>query len=150
MTNLIDKIKEDSLAARKARLPTASFMIALLGEAQVPGKNNGNRASTNEEVIKVLTRFKTGLEETVSFAFNDERYVGLHAKALTELTIVNSYLPEMLGEEQIKTVVHSLFDNGIVAIGFIMKHFKDTYPGQYDGKYVSSYVAAYNKNLTES
>ena len=49
---LINQIKSDALEARKARQTnTATLLTTLYSEASMVGKNDGNRESTDAEVL---------------------------------------------------------------------------------------------------
>ena len=62
---LIEKIKEDSLRARKDRNTwKANLLTTLYAEASMIGKNKGNRVSTDEETTAVITKFLKNAQET--------------------------------------------------------------------------------------
>lgn len=64
---LIVKIKHDQLVARKNRDQIESTLLTtLIGEADMVGKNNGNRDPFDEEVISVVKKFLKGVNETIA------------------------------------------------------------------------------------
>lgn len=63
---LIEKIKADSIEARKAKETVkANLLVTLLAEVTKVGKDKGNRATTDEEAIAVIKKFLKGVEETL-------------------------------------------------------------------------------------
>ena len=130
--SLIETIKNDSLNARKARNALKSNLLTTLySEAGIIGKNNGNRESTDEEVIGVVKKFIK----------NTEILLGLHdsEETKTELTYLKEYLPKQLSNYELKNIISGLIDSGN-NIGQVMKHLKENYSGLYDGKVASQLV----------
>jgi uncharacterized protein YqeY len=99
MENLLKRIKDEALISRKEKDSFRSnTLLTLWSEAAMVGKNNGNRESTDEEVLKVITRFKKGVSDTISI---------LSIKISTlekELSIYDEVLPEQLSEEQLREI----------------------------------------------
>jgi hypothetical protein len=60
--SLIQTIKADQVQARKARSASASILTTLIGEAEMIGKNAGDRESTDEEVIAIIKKFIKNLD----------------------------------------------------------------------------------------
>lgn len=54
-----------------------------------------------------------------------------------EYMYLKDYIKQQLSSEEIIKIITGLKTNFNCNIGFVMKHFKDNYPGQYDGKLVS-------------
>jgi len=136
---LLELIKSDQLEARKAKQTTrASLLTTLLGEAQMIGKNKGNRESTDSEVVAVTKSFLKKAREVADIAPSD--------KIAEEIDILESYLPKQLTESDMKLIAATvILDNGYASpkdMGKIMKHFKETYDGQYDGAVLSKAVKA--------
>lgn len=131
--SLIQTIKEDQVRFRKAghKLPAAQ-LTTLIGESEAVGKNKGNRAPTDEEVMTVIRKFIKGIDETRSLT-KDSAY------AETERQLYQGYLPAQLTEDQIGVMVELLKGQGKNK-GEIMKWFKENHAGLYDGKFVSSLV----------
>jgi len=66
--SLLQDIKNASLEARKIKSELSSFLVTLYAEAAKIGKDSGNRESTDEEVIKILKKFKSNAEELIKLA----------------------------------------------------------------------------------
>jgi uncharacterized protein len=56
--SMMDKLRADLLTARKERSDMTGLLTALVGEAAMIGKNNGNRETTDEEVLRIVKKFR--------------------------------------------------------------------------------------------
>lgn len=140
MPTLIQRLKADSLDARKAReAAKSSFMTTLLSEASMPGKNDGNRESTDEEALAVCAKFDKNIAELLSVRPTD-------ATALAERAWLASYLPTKLNQEALSALIVDVArELGLATIGprdmgGIMAGLKKRAPGQYDGAIASALV----------
>lgn len=150
--SLLNQIKADSLEARKAGAKnSAALLTTLYSEAAAVGKNNGNRESTDEEVIKVVRRFVKNNDETLGHL--REVQAGLAdneiAKVSAELTILRSYLPAELTDENIQeAIAYVVQPNGpetymapnLKMMPHVKAYIDNKWPRAYDGKRVSEIV----------
>ena len=135
---LINTLRKDQLEARKNKDKLKSTLLTtLIGEASMIGKNNGNRESTDKEVFDVIKKFIKNINTTIELVedVNDLK---------TEKTILESYLPKQLTEEELDNIIVSAikennYDN-IKQMGAIMKFLKDNYNGLYDGSTASKII----------
>jgi hypothetical protein len=147
--SLLEKIKEDTVAARKARRSDiVSFLSTLYAEASNIGKNDGNRPSTDEEVVRVVKKFMDGAKEVIEkLPKEDERYVS----AVAELAILTGYLPKQMTEAELSAAVDQIITEGGLdktekkTMGVVMGMLRQRYAGQYDGKLANEVV---KKSLT--
>lgn len=148
--SLMQILKDDQLAARKARETVkASLLTTLIGEAAVIGKNDGNRDTTDAEVVAVVKKFIKSNVELYSSAKNIWDSPVLDA-IIEEKSILDSYLPKQLTKEDLKIIFrkYSFYDCTQASVpnkGQFMKHLKDNYVGQYDGKVAAEAVDEYLK-----
>jgi uncharacterized protein len=140
--SLIDRIKADALAARKARdTLRASLLVTLTGEAERVGKDNGNRAPTDQEVTDIILKFNKNLGEVIKVRPSD-------AQALAERAVLESYLPQRItGEALVAAVKAVIAQLGLATVtgkdmGAIMKGLSAAHPNAYDGKEASEAVRA--------
>lgn len=132
--SLLAKIKADQLDARKNKLTEkASLLTTLIGEATMVGKNDGNRETTDVEVIAIIKKFVNNIQECLKVAAADKQ-----AQFQTELNVLNEYLPKQMSDDDIKREAELAIVNGAKNIGAIMNHFKNNFAGTYDGKVVSN------------
>ena len=137
--SMLEVIKNDSIIARKARdTNKASLLATLFSEASMIGKNDGNRETTDAEVVKVVKKFIKGIDEMISV-------VGTKSRFPLEKEILSKYIPKQMDKEEMYDVVSNvLFIHKIERIpknmGKVMALLKATYDGQYDGKVASQIV----------
>jgi len=140
--SLIKDIKSDQLYSRKNKQASnATLLTTLIGEAEMIGKNNGNRETTDAEVVAVIKKFIKNNQELMSVVnpessgFND---------AKIENDILTNYLPTQLTETELRSVVQkriaTLENISPKIMGKIMAWLKETYNGQYDGRMASTIV----------
>jgi len=137
MVTLLQQIKKDQLRVRKAKqaIP-ASLLTTLLGEASMIGKNDGNRESTDAEVISVIKKFIKNIDESLK--------VKPDKVLVLEKLLLEGYLPTQLtGDTLVDVVQKIVLDNQLTSprdMGAVMKIMKESCAGQYDGKEVSTIV----------
>lgn len=137
--NILQKIKQDQLEARKQRdLIRAQLLTTLYSEAAKIGKDAGNRESTDAEVIAVVQKFiKTNNEFQnlqIAVAADQQQVLKIEAE------ILSSYLPTQLSSEEVLSIIEQHFSEGKQDIGSLMRVFKDNYAGRYDAAVVSKLV----------
>jgi len=140
---LLEKIKQDNIAARKAKNTVKSALLTtLVSEISNVGKNDGNRETTEPESIAVVKKFIKGVDETLKaleFSSNSRVLV-----AIEEKKILESYLPTQLSEIELTAVVDqiisTLADRSPKQMGVVMKRLKEMHDGRYDGKIASGII----------
>jgi len=137
--SLLQKIKDDQLVARKEkRVADTALLTTLIGEASMVGKDDGNRESTDAEVMAVIRKFIKNLDEVISITNTESIAYG---KAMDEKKFLLSYLPKQLTEYDLTSIVNehiSMTTN--TNVGSVMKFLKEFYGGKYDGKLASQVV----------
>ena len=136
---LIDQIKADQLQARKDRdTVRASLLTTLYSEAAMIGKNDGNRATTDQEVIAVIKKFIKGIDETVAAGAQTA------PQLLVEKEILTAYLPSQLDDAALSVIIDGIIESqgisGMKQMGLVMKELNANYAGQFDGKAASTIV----------
>ena len=97
--SLLAQLKKDSMLARKAADSVrATLLSTLIGEAEMVGKNAGNRESTDDEVQQTIRKFLKNNQEALGVIKDAERRVALEQ----ESAILTAYLPPMAGEAEVK------------------------------------------------
>lgn len=121
---LKERINADFMLAFKAKdMVRKNFLGILKGEIQ--NEEGRGTLATDAVVMSILKKMEKSLKLT-----NSE-------EALTELGFIEPYLPTMMTEEQIATVIKDLVAGGANNIGLIMGTFNKTYVGQADNGIVS-------------
>ncbi len=139
--SLLFTLKNEQLEARKSKDSVkAQLLTTLIGEAEMVGKNDGNRPVTDQEVIATIKKFVKNLDETIRIA-SDYRDGESADKAWAEKTILEQFLPKQLTEVELRNAMSQLItDNGLSgpkAMGVLMKDLKAKFEGLYDGKTAS-------------
>lgn len=136
---LIEQIKQDQLAARKAAKLDAPFngtqranvLTVLIGEAEMIGKNDGNRQSTDQEVIGIIKKFIKNLDETIKLAVTPQIYIN-------EKNILQEYLPTQMDEDALKRAISEIISTQDTPVmGKVLGVLKVRFPGLYDGALAS-------------
>lgn len=142
---MIKQILSDYLQARKDRdLVAINLLSVVIGDVETKTKHRmvEKESATDEEVTAVVNKILKGIKMVLATEGITKEAAGL---ALTEQGLLMSYLPEMLEEVEIASIieVQPAFDS----IADAVKYFKKNYPGQVDMKIVTRLV---NKKLTSS
>lgn len=127
---MLTQLKADQLAARKAKQTVrAKLLTTLISDAEMIGKNDGNRETTESEVIALVKKYIKNAEEVLLH--------GNNAETVEELAILEGYLPTQLNDDQIEVIVQQVIEEQSLTepkqMGLIMKHLKQNYDGQFDG-----------------
>jgi uncharacterized protein YqeY len=121
---LKERINADFMLAFKAKdMVRKNFLGILKGEIQ--NEEGRGTVATDAVVMSILKK----MEKSLKLASSEE--------TLTELGFLEPYLPTMMTEEQIATVIKDLVAGGANNIGLIMGTFNKTYVGQADNAIVS-------------
>jgi uncharacterized protein YqeY len=130
-----EKLKAESLRLRKERNPVASKIVFALSEIEKIGKNNGNRATTDDEAIKVVQKLVATIDELLKLHIGDAQRKDME----DEKSILVSVLPQMASDEEIAAFL-SAFMTGrskmgpVPKKGDIMKALRDHFGALADMK----------------
>ena len=110
------KVEQDFLKAFKERnMEAKSLLGTVKGEMQTTKKNLVVESLSDEESIKILSKFAKNLKENIRLA-NDER-------SKNELAIIEAYLPTQMSEDDVNKKLDEILSSGVTNIGQIMKEF---------------------------
>ena len=141
---LLEKLQAASLEARKAQNAIAAGLLTTLySEAARVGKDQGNRVSTDNEVVAVVKKFGKNIDETLAaLPETDARVAALRV----EKELLAAYLPQQLDEAGLSALVAELVgalaDKSPKQMGVVMAGLKVRAGGQYDGAMASRLVKA--------
>ena len=138
--SLLAQIKQDQLAARKAKQTAkAALLTTLIGEVEMVGKNDGNREVTDVEVVAMVKKFLKNVNETLKALGGIEG--GIAMQYMAESQILESYLPKQFTEDQLTTILDSIkieISAGPKDMGKMLGLLKNRFDGQYDGRLAST------------
>lgn len=143
--SLIKTIRADMMQAKKKGEKHRSQCLSfLLGEAEKIGKNDGNRESTDVEVVQTIKKILKTSEETIELLKKDGNVPEVLKSMVNEMGFFQEYLPSQLTEDEIQQELviyglqHMQFpDTNPWDVGGIMLYFKRNFSGRYDGQMVS-------------
>lgn len=136
---LIADVKIAQVQARKNKhTEAAASLTTLLGEAEAVGKNAGNRAPTDQEVVAVVKKFIKNIDETLGVVQPD---TDAYAQFQREKILLSQFLPKQLSEDELRVVMAELVTKhniqGPKGMGVLMKELKAGHDGTYDGSLAS-------------
>lgn len=113
---LKERINADYMSAFKNKNTIAKNLLSVIkGEIQTIEKNTGTENLSDDDVIKILTKTKKSLDETISKFFSDQ--------VKEEISIIESYLPKQMSEPEIVEKIQELLKDGAGNIAEIMRAF---------------------------
>lgn len=125
--NLKETINADFITAFKAKdMVRKNFLGLLKGEIQ-NGELRGVE-STDENVMVVLKKMEKSLNQTNT------------PESLSELEYLKPYLPQMMSEDEIRTIIKGLKESGLSSVKDIMGKFNTEYKGKADNKLVAKLI----------
>lgn len=134
---LIDELKAANINAMKARDNTARAVLSVVltkyklqeVELRSQSKEIGDKEllAIIQKVLKELADEKEGYLKVNNLERANE--------ISKQESVLSSYLPKQLSEEEIRNIILSLEDRSVPSV---MKHFKTNYAGQVDMSLVNS------------
>lgn len=124
---LKETINADFITAFKAKdMVKKNFLGLLKGEIQ----SNELRGveSTDENVMVILKKMEKSLNQTNT------------AESLSELEYLKPYLPQMMGEDEIRAIISDLRTLGLASVKEIMGVFNTEHKGKADNKLVAKLI----------
>jgi uncharacterized protein YqeY len=143
---LKDTLHDDMIAALKSkdelRLGTLRMALSAITNEEVAGKVA--RELSDDEVVKVLAREAKKRREAAE-AFDGAGRAELADRERAEGLVLDEYLPEQLGDEEIATIVRdaiaaSFGAQGAQAMGQIMKAVTPQIAGRAEGGRIAAEV----------
>jgi len=125
---LKEQINADFITAFKAKeMEKKNFLGLLKGEIQ--NEEGRGTITTDESVMTILRKMEKSLKQTNT------------SESLGELKYLESYLPTLMGEDQIRLIVKGYRNAGLTNVGQIMGQFNKEHKGLADNKLVSTIIA---------
>ena len=129
---IIDQLRAKSLELRKdpERKWLAPSIMFAISEIEKIGKNAGNRATTDDEAIKVVQKILITLEDNIALA-TDTVAIG---KFTAEHDVLRGVLPQMATEEDIRVFLEESYVDVKPAKGDVMKTLRFKFGAKIDMK----------------
>jgi uncharacterized protein YqeY len=124
---LKEKINADFMSAFKNKeTDKKNFLGVVKGEIQNEEGRSGE--ITDEGVMNILRKMEKSLKQTNT------------PESLQELEYIKPYLPQLMGEEQIREIILGYKTNGLNNVGQMMSEFNKNFKGLADNKLVSQVI----------
>lgn len=124
-----ERINADFITAFKAQDMQKKNFLGLLKSEIQNEETRPNAVSDDGNTLAILRRMEKSLKQTN----NDE--------SLAELKYLEAYLPQLMGEDQIREIIAGFKDSGFTNTGQIMGLFSKEYKGLADMKLVSTIIS---------
>jgi len=124
--NLKEQINTDFMIAFKAKdMDKKNFLGVVKGEIQNEESRN---EVTDESVMNILKKMEKSLKQTNT------------VESLKELEYIKPYLPTLMDETLIRSIIESYKNTGVNNVGQMMGSFNKEYKGKADNALVSKIV----------
>lgn len=118
MKKSINEALKNAMKEKNAeKLSVLRSIIAKITEAE---KLNSNIELTDDEIVKVVQKLAKQREESINL-FKQGNREDLVAIEEFQLSVLKEYLPQMISEDEIRTIVKTAIENGANNIGLLMK-----------------------------
>jgi uncharacterized protein YqeY len=149
MPAIKDRLQDDWKTALKTKEKFTASVISTARAAILLVEKTDNRKLEEDEVISILAKeVKQRRESMLEFEKGNRQDLVDQCKA--EIEILLKYLPQQLGEEEIKQIVkdsaEELGANSIKDMGIVMSAVRPKVVGRADGNFVSQLVKEYLNN----
>ena len=135
---IVQKLKTESLRLRKERNPVAASITFAISEIEKIGKNAGNRATTEDEAVRVVQKLVATLRDNLNYHLTEAD----EANTRLQITILESVLPKMLTTEEtvasIEVILGSKTPDNMPAKGDVMKLLRAQHGALIDLKLVGT------------
>ncbi len=137
MSQLQARLEGDLVAARKAQ---EKPRVLLLGTVLSEIKNRRielQRQPSDEEVVEVLQRGIKKRRESIEMYTKGARE-DLAGRERTEVDALEQYLPEQVGDDEIRAAVRAAIDAGAAQIGAVMGKVAPGFKGRAEGSRINA------------
>lgn len=144
--SLIQEIKAHHLTCRKFRYVVKSRILGtLIGEAEMIGKNDGNRETTDAEVIAIIKKFIKNIDESIKVCqdVNSEWY----DEICEEKDVISLYLPKQLNEQELTDAINQIISKSPTLVSFGIGNILATLKLKYNGFYNGAMAAKLVKDI---
>lgn len=135
-------LKEAMKAREQAKMDTIRFLQSAVKYREVELRP---AAITDQDVLGVIKKMAKQRRESIE-QFEKAGRADLADKEKVELTMIEAYLPQAMGREQVETlvkeVIQALGANSVKQMGAVIKEVQARSAGSADNKLVSELVKA--------
>ncbi|MEO1549024.1 MAG: GatB/YqeY domain-containing protein [Pseudomonadota bacterium] len=133
---LKDAIKDAMLAKESARLSTLRLISAAVKDRDIAARSEDNADGVSDaEILAILGKMIKQRQDAAT-AYEEAGRVELAEQELSEITVIEGFLPKQLSDDDIKAAIQEAITqtgaSSIRDMGKIMGVLKAKYPGQMD------------------
>ncbi|MAO66533.1 MAG: glutamyl-tRNA amidotransferase [Balneola sp.] len=140
---IISDIKEAMKAKEQDKLLVLRSLKAKLMEKEISERKGGEAELSDEQAIEVLMKAAKQRKESIE-QFEEGNRDDLAENEKKELKIIEAYLPEMMGEDEVRKVVKekvkALGASGMEHMGKVMGALMGELKGKAEGSLISKVV----------
>ncbi len=133
---LINDMKEAMKSKDRVKLSTIRMINSLIKNAEIEKRGE----LSDEEIVSLLMKYAKQRRESIQMYEKGGRR-DLVEKEKQELSIVESYLPEQMGEDEVREIVREAVEKtgarSVKDIGSVMKYVMPKVKGRVDGSTVN-------------
>jgi len=144
MNTLENKLQKDLVEAMKAKNePRISAVRSIKTAIQVEKTNGSYHELSDDDIVKIIQKLSKQRQESYDLYAEAGRN-DLAEKEKDEKVYLDEYLPKMLGEDELESIVKLIVSEvgatTMKDMGKVMKELSSRYPNQYDGKTASTLI----------
>lgn len=125
---LTDRINEDFMLAMKNRESEKKTLLGVVkGEIQNAKSKDG--FDPEKTALSIVKKMQKSLKESAESG---------DTQAEMELSYLSPYLPKLMDESEVRSIVSDIIESGATNIGQVMGAFNKSHAGQADNKVVSA------------
>ena len=136
---ILDEIKKANVQALKDKNTNARTIYGIVSNKamlETIKKRKKGEVLSDVDMVQIIQKtIKELTEEAENYAKVGNKVE--QEKIVEQKTILEKYLPKMMSEEEIRSIISGLEDK---SIGNVMKHFKMNYAGKCDMKLVNEII----------
>jgi len=140
---ILDDLKHSMKNKQEDRLRVLRSLKSKLQEKEISERKEGKATLSDEQVVEVLMKAAKQRKESIE-QFQEGGRDDLVSKEQKELEIIESYLPEMLSEEEIRDIakqkIEALGAENMSDMGKVMGALMNELKGKAEGGLVSKVV----------
>lgn len=136
---LAAQLKQELNAARKAQDKPRTLLLSTTLAAVKNREIEARRPLTNDEVLEVLGKaIKTRRESAEQYKAGNRQ--DLAERELAEIAMLEGYMPEQVGPDEIRAAVREAIAAGASDMGRVMGKVIPRFKGRADGKMINQIV----------
>ena len=140
---LAQALKDAQKAQDKRRLSTLRLINAAIQDRDIANRGASKDPVSDEEILQILTKMVKQREESAR-AFEEGSRLELAEQEREEIAIIRQFLPQQLGEDDMRKLVQQTIDEvgaeSLRDMGRCMNVLKEKYPGRMDFSKASGIV----------